>query len=141
MPLSPRLAEILDALPLKRGLRILEIGCGTGALARAIVGRMEGGFVLGIDRSTSVVRRAVRVSRAEVMAGRLAFRTATVEEFRLDRDDAPFDLAIAVDVGALDGRDPEAAALAIPRIAAALKPGGKLLINGGKPLRSVPLPR
>ena len=37
--LSPRLQEVLDALPLRPGLRVLEVGCGPGALARAIAAR------------------------------------------------------------------------------------------------------
>jgi cyclopropane fatty-acyl-phospholipid synthase-like methyltransferase len=31
--LSPRLTAIVNALPLKAGMRVLEIGCGPGATA------------------------------------------------------------------------------------------------------------
>ena len=41
--LSPRLQEVLDALPLRPGLRVLEVGCGPGALARAIAARAISG--------------------------------------------------------------------------------------------------
>lgn len=34
--LLKRLTDIMDALPLKEGIRILEIGCGPGAMAREI---------------------------------------------------------------------------------------------------------
>ncbi len=34
--LSRRLAEVIDALPLRPGIRVLEIGCGPGAAARAV---------------------------------------------------------------------------------------------------------
>jgi SAM-dependent methyltransferase len=49
--LSPRLAAIVQALPLRPGLRVLEIGCGPGAAARAILEHIGNGYVLGIDRS------------------------------------------------------------------------------------------
>ena len=55
-PLSPRLQMIVDALPLLPGMRVLEIGCGPGAAARAVAGRVE--FVLGIDRSAKAIRLA-----------------------------------------------------------------------------------
>ena len=32
--ISHRLLEIVEALPLKDGVRVLEIGCGTGVTAR-----------------------------------------------------------------------------------------------------------
>lgn len=35
-PLSPRLRAILDDLPLSAEMRVLEVGCGPGALALAI---------------------------------------------------------------------------------------------------------
>lgn len=47
---SKRLMEIVDALPLKEGMRVLEIGCGPGTVAREICRRMERIYVLAIDR-------------------------------------------------------------------------------------------
>jgi cyclopropane fatty-acyl-phospholipid synthase-like methyltransferase len=35
--LSPRLAEIVDALPLRPGMRVLEIGCDPGPLKAVIL--------------------------------------------------------------------------------------------------------
>jgi hypothetical protein len=74
-----------------------------------------------------------------VAAGQLAFRTVAVEEFSLLPDEAKLHLAFALRVGALDGRHPELGALARPRIRAALVRGGRLYIDGGDPLRTVPL--
>ncbi|RPA10340.1 hypothetical protein [Gordonia sp. OPL2] len=48
--LLPRLAAAVGALPLRPGLRVLEIGCGSRAAARAVailVG--PHGHVLGFD--------------------------------------------------------------------------------------------
>ncbi|WLR92989.1 SAM-dependent methyltransferase [Shinella zoogloeoides] len=137
--LSPRLLEIVEALPLKPGQRILEIGCGPGAMAREIARRIGDGHVLAIDRSDTAIRQAIAGSAAEIAAGRLAFRCTAAEDFTLEPGEAPYDLAVAIRVGALDGRHPEAGRKARACIAGALVPGGLLFIDGGDPLRIVPL--
>ena len=137
--LSPRLAAIVEALPLRPGLRVLEIGCGPGAAARAIASRIGNGHVLGIDRSAKAINQAKAASRNEIAGGRLSFRRVAVEDFELKSDEAPYDLAFAVRVGALDGRHPAIAGLARQRIAAALTPNGRLFIDGGRPLRNIKL--
>ena len=133
--LSQRLLEIVDALPLKNGLRILEIGCGTGAAAREIANRIGKGYVLGIDRSAKAIRQSIDGSADEIANGRLGFRQAKVEEFELEPGEKPYDLALAVRVGALDGRHPEIEEKALARIVKALTKNGKLYIDGGKPLK------
>lgn len=138
-PLSPRLRAIADALPLKPGIRILEIGCGPGALVRQLALRVEHGFVLGIDRSANAIRQAVKSSAAEIAAGRLNFQQCAIEDFLLPEGLQPFDIAVAIRVGALDGRHSELAGAAFQAIAAALKPGGNLFIDGGDPLQIVSL--
>lgn len=137
--LSPRLAAIVAALPLRRGMRVIEIGCGPGAAARAIVAHLEGGHVLGIDRSARAIAQARSACAAELAAGTLSLRQVAVEDFVLEQGEAAYDLAFAVRVGALDGRHPEAGRRALPRIAAALSPQGRLFIDGGAPLREVSL--
>jgi SAM-dependent methyltransferase len=101
----------------------------------------RGGFALGIDRSASAVAAARAGSAAEINLGILDVRRAAVEDFELESCEAPYDLAVALRVGALDGRHPDLEAAALARIASALTPGGRLLIDGGDPLREVPLPR
>ncbi len=53
--LSGRLMEIVEALPLKPGMRILEIGCGPGAMAREMAARVGNGHVLAIDDQRNLV--------------------------------------------------------------------------------------
>jgi cyclopropane fatty-acyl-phospholipid synthase-like methyltransferase len=137
--LSPRLAAIVDALPLRPGLRVLEIGCGPGAAAREIARRIGDGHVLAIDRSPKAIAQATTGSRAEIASGRLTFRQIAIEDFERERGEAPFDIALAVRVGALDGRHPELERRARARIAAALSPSGRLFTDGGDPLREVSL--
>jgi len=139
-PLSARLRDIVEALPLRPGLRVLEIGCGPGAMAREIARRLGGrGHVLAVDRSATAIRQAEAGSIEEIAASTLSFRQSDAESFTLAKDEMPFALAVAIRVGALAGRHPEAGVLARAAIKAALKPGGKLLIDGGDPLREVPL--
>ncbi|HEY8357474.1 MAG TPA: class I SAM-dependent methyltransferase [Ramlibacter sp.] len=135
--LSRRLVEIVNALPLKPGLRVLEIGCGPGAAAREIARRVEGGYVLGIDRSEKAIAQARAGSRHEIAWGRLSFRVASIEGFQLEAGEKPYDIAFAVRVGALDGRHPEIQDEAMHRIARALRPGGRLFLDGGNPLQEV----
>ncbi len=131
--LSERLQSVLDALPLRPGLRVLEIGCGPGALARAIAARVApGGHVLGIDRSARAIAQAVAGSASELASGALSFRQGSIEEFALAAHDAPFDLIVAVRVGALDGRHPQAGERAWSSIRAALAPGGLVFVDGAK---------
>lgn len=136
--LSPRLAAIVDALPLRPGMRVLEIGGAPGAAAKAVCERIApGGHVLVIDRSAKGVALVERNAAAEIAAGLLGVRHVSAEQFALEPGEPPFDLAFAVRVGALDGRHPEAGVLARERIRAALVPGGRLLVDGGTPLREI----
>lgn len=139
MTLSPRLLAVVDALPLEPGMRILEIGCGPGAMAREMARRIGPGFVLGIDRSATAIAQARSGSEELIAAGRLDFRQVAAEAFALAPGEEPFDLAVAIRVGALDGRHPAAGRAALPCIRAALRPGCRLLIDGGDPLRALPL--
>ena len=135
--LSQRLQAVVDALPLVEGMRVLEIGCGPGAAARAVAHRIGSGYVLGIDRSAAAIAQAVAGSQVQIAAGTLGFRQAAAETFTLTPGEANFDLVFAVRVGALDGRHPEAGRLALARIRAALNPGGRLFVDGGSPLREL----
>jgi len=139
--LSPRLLAIVDALPLGPGLRVLEIGCGPGAMARAMAVRVGNGHVTAIDRSPKAIAQLVAGSFAEIAAGRLSARQCAAEEFVLGSGEAPYDLAVAIRVGALDGRHPEVGERAKQCIAAALTPGGRLFIDCGDPLRELSLCR
>jgi SAM-dependent methyltransferase len=138
-PISARISEFIEALPLESGLRVLEIGCGPGVAARAIAERIGDGFILAIDRSEKAIRLAQSGSYNEIAAGRLGFRCVAIEDFVLNTGDAPFDIAFAIRVGALDGRHPEAGQAALKRIKAALKPGGRLFIDGGRPWQEIEL--
>ena len=136
--ISSRLAECVDALPLRPGVRVLEIGCGPGVAARAVLRRLgPGGHVLAIDRSVRAIEQAIAASPDELATGRLECRVAAVEDFELRHGERPYDLAFALRVGALDGRHPEAGRVALDRLRRALATGARPLIDGGDPLREI----
>ena len=86
--ISPRLLEVVDALPLRPGLRVLEIGCGPGVAARAVAERLTPGFVLATDRSAKAVEQA---------------RSAGAERLELEPGEEPFDLVFEIPRPDADG--------------------------------------
>ncbi len=136
---SPRIEAIVNALPLREGMRVLEIGCGPGVAARAVADRIGNGHILAIDRSKKAIGLAEKNSPSYIRNGRCQFRQIAIEDLHHVPEEEKFDLAFAIRVGALDGRHPKAGEIALQRIAAALKKNGRLFIDGGDPIREVDL--
>lgn len=135
---SERIRDAVEALPLRAGMRVLEIGCGPGAAARLVAERVApGGFVLAIDRSAKAVEQCRRGSADEIAAGLLDVRECAVEDLELAPGEARYDLAFALRVGAFDGRHPDVGIRALGRVAAALVPGGRLYIESANIIRPV----
>jgi 2-polyprenyl-3-methyl-5-hydroxy-6-metoxy-1,4-benzoquinol methylase len=137
--LSKRLIDIVNSLPLKEGVRVLEIGCGPGAMAREISRLIGNGHIMAIDRSAKAIQQAISGSQVEIKTGNISFKQISIEKFELDSNEKPFDIAIAVRVGALDGRHPEIEKQSLLKIAKALTKKGKLFIDGGNPIKEIPL--
>jgi trans-aconitate methyltransferase len=131
----------VDALPIRPHSRVLEIGCGPGAAARAVAARLTSGQILAIDRSASAVAQARAAAAEEIASGRMSVRQAAVEDLGLQADEEPYNIVFAVRVGALDGRHPEAGERALERIARATTVGARLFIDGGDPLRELTIPK
>jgi ubiquinone/menaquinone biosynthesis C-methylase UbiE len=83
------LEDYLKDLPLPANARILEIGCGTGAVARTLAGRLDAGEVVGVDPGSVFIEQARR--RAEGL-GRLSFVTGDGRD--LPFDDSSFDAVV-----------------------------------------------
>ncbi|UYN98682.1 MAG: class I SAM-dependent methyltransferase [Devosia sp.] len=131
---SPRIARAIAALPLRPDMVVLEIGCGPGVAARAVARLLTSGRILAIDRSAKAIAQARAGSATELATGRLAFRQCAIEQFVALPGEGPFDLVLAMRVGALDGRHPELETQAMAHIRAVLGPGGLLCIDEQAPV-------
>lgn len=135
--LSPRLRAVLDALPLRPGLRVVELGGAPGALAREVAAAVApGGHVLVVDRSARGVALTERACAAEVAAGLLSTRRVAAEDLVLEPGEQRYDLVVANRVGALDGRHPEAGDRVLDRLGAVLTAEGSLWVDGVRQTRS-----
>lgn len=90
---------ITEALSITPADRILEIGCGAGALASLICDRLDRGQVTAIDRSAAAIARASARNADHVATGRAVFHQVDLAEIDLAR--RRFDKIVAVNVSAL----------------------------------------
>lgn len=130
MTISARLLAVVDTLPLRPGMRVLEIGGAPGTAAREVARRIApDGHVLIIDRSARGVALTRRSCAEEIAAGLLDVRQVAAEDVTLEPGETPYDLAFACRVGVLDGRHPAQEGRALERIDAMLAPGASVLID------------
>jgi SAM-dependent methyltransferase len=110
----------LDAARLGPNLHVLDVGCGTGATARAIADRVPGGTVLGVDLSGAMLDRA-RASSSSV--------TYLQADAQVHPFPPVFDRVVSR-TGAMFFADPEAAFANLTR---ALRPGGRMVLLTWQP--------
>jgi hypothetical protein len=96
--------------------------------------------VLAIDRSAAAIAQARAAAADQIASGRMDVRQVAAEDFALQADEPPYDLVFAVRVG-VDGRHPKTGEQVLQRIALATRAGARLFIDGGNPLRELPIPR
>jgi ubiquinone/menaquinone biosynthesis C-methylase UbiE len=84
--------QIITLLQLQKQHRVLDLGCGTGALTRAIgdrLGAAAGGMALGIDAAAAMIRVATKKRESETCR----FEVAAAES--LPYDAARFDAVVS----------------------------------------------
>jgi ubiquinone/menaquinone biosynthesis C-methylase UbiE len=119
-------AAYLDALGDISGQRVLELGCGTGPVARDLAARVgPAGHVTGIDPTRVLIEVAERI-RADLGIQNLTF--AVQDGRSLTYPDATFDLTAAVTVLC---HLPEREAV-LRQMARVTRPGGTVLIVDGE---------
>jgi SAM-dependent methyltransferase len=101
--------------------RVLDIGCGTGRTTRDAARSAREGSALGVDLSAPMIERARELARAERVSN-VAFEQGDAQVHRFP--EGGFDLAISR-FGTMFFDDPVAA---FANIAAALRPGGRLVM-------------
>jgi SAM-dependent methyltransferase len=101
------------------GMRVLDLGTGTGTVARRLAD--AGAEVLGLDPAPGQVEAARKLAEAEGVADRACFEEGLAE--RTGQPDAAFDLVVAAQCWHWFDRG-----LAAAEARRVLKPGGALLI-------------
>ena len=110
----------LGECEVKTGDRVLEIGCGWGALAELAVGEL-GASVTGVTLSTEQLEWARKRLAAAGLAGDLR-----LQDYR-DIDDAPFDAIVSIEMFEAVGR--QYWPVFFQTVASRLKPGGRACIQ------------
>jgi len=108
--MTGRLEAVVDALDIRPGDRVLEIGCGHGVAATLVCERLDGGSYTAIDRSAKMIAAARKRNAAHVEAGTAEFLVAALED--ADLGDRRFDHVFAVRVGLFHREPARARALA-----------------------------
>lgn len=114
---------VLDALRLKPGESVIEIGCGPGMSVRAALKQVgPTGFVAGVDQSPAAAHFAAHATHRAMLGGRAVIMRAEAAD--LPFRDAMFDKAFAVNSFQF-WSDP---ARALREIARVVAPNGRLVI-------------
>ena len=116
----------LALIDLPRSAAVLDLGCGTGVVARAIAARDDfAGTVTGVDQSPEFIAAAEQLTAADGVSDRVDFVVGDAHD--LDLPAASFDAAVAHTLVS-HVRDPLAVLAEAARV---VRPGGHVAIFDG----------
>jgi trans-aconitate 2-methyltransferase len=108
-------ADLVQLILVRDGLRVLDLGCGTGELTRRLADRLPNSTVLGIDSSPEMLERT-----REYIRPRLSFERGTIEAAAGEWD-------VVVSNAAIQWVNDHEALL--PHLFHLLAPGGRLAVQ------------
>ncbi|MYQ37757.1 Ubiquinone/menaquinone biosynthesis C-methylase UbiE [Streptomyces sp. LamerLS-316] len=104
-----------------RGLRVLDLGCGTGASTRALLRAAPYARITAVDASAGMLERA----RAKRWPPNVRFVHRSAEEIATTEDDGSYDAVFA----AYLFRNVAEPGAVLEAVRALLRPGGRLLVH------------
>jgi ubiquinone/menaquinone biosynthesis C-methylase UbiE len=111
----------LDLLAITAGARVLDVGCGSGAVTREVARRVGSrGVAVGLDPSPALLAVARELAKEAGVGDRIEFREG--DALRLPFPDGSFDAVVCVTVLSHVPRGETA----IPEFVRVLRPGGRL---------------
>jgi SAM-dependent methyltransferase len=116
------IAHVLDRTALERGERVLEVGCGSGAVTRAVAARLGGTTaVTAVDINPYILSEARALARNRGLSDAIEFGLANAEA--LPYPDARFDVAVCTTV--LEEGDADQMLRELVRVT---RPGGRIAV-------------
>lgn len=114
--------SLLDLMQIQPGERVLEVGCGSGALVRDLAVRTQGNnAIVAVDINEYLLNEARALARGLPEAGAIDFRHGSAES--LPFPDGSFDAAFAITV--LEECNADTAISEMRRV---LRPGGRAAV-------------
>lgn len=117
--------ELVNKLGIKKGIRVLDLGCGDGTTA--IPAARNGADVLGVDIASNLVEAGKQRAKQEGLTN-CEFREGDAGDLQ-GVEDGKFDMTVSI-FGAMFASNPEKVAKEMVRVT---RPGGKIVMGNWIP--------